>query len=199
MPGLMDVLGPMLGGDVTRQLSDKIGADPEQTGNAIQAALPMLLSGLTNNASSTQGSEALLGALQRDHDGSVLDDLGGLFGGTAPGGNATDGAGILGHLFGDRREAAHEAVARTSGLNAAQAGQLLMLLAPMVMGALGRAQRTRGLDANGLQSMLHGERANAAQSQPDLMGLANQILDRNHDGSAVDDVVRGLGGMFGKR
>jgi hypothetical protein len=194
----MDVLGAALGGDTQQQLGQKIGASPEATGTAIQAALPMLLAALSQNASQPQGAQALHGALERDHDGSVLDNLGGLFGGQM-GGRATDGAGILGHVLGDRRQVAESSVARASGLDTAQAAQLMMTLAPLVMSVLGRVQRTRNLDSNGLASMLGAEREHVQQQQPDLMNLANQLLDRNRDGSALDDVMKGLGGMFGRR
>lgn len=198
MPGLMDLLGGALGGDVQRQLGAQIGADPQATGSAIQAALPMILAGLTRNASQPGGADALHRALQDDHDGSLLDNLGGLLGG-ALGGRAANGPGILGHVLGDRQDAAQRAVAGSSGLNGAQAAQLMAMLAPIVMGALGRAQRSQGLNPGGLASMLQNEHATAAQSQPDLIGLATQLLDRNNDGSVLDDLMKGLGGMLGKR
>lgn len=198
MPGLMDLLGGALGGDLQSQLGRQIGADPNTTGNAIGAALPMLLAGLTRNASQPGGADALHQALQNDHDGSLLDNLGGLLGGTL-GGRAANGAGILGHVLGDRQDAAQSAVAQSSGLSGAQAQQLLATLAPIVMGALGRTQRSQGLDAGGLASMLQNEHATAAQAQPDLMGLATQLLDRNNDGSMLDDLVKGLGGLLGRR
>lgn len=198
MPGLMDLFGAALGGDLQRQLGQRIGADPQATGSAIEAALPMLLSGLSRNASEPGGAESLLGALRNDHDGSVLDDLGGLLGGTL-GGRTANGAGILGHVLGDRQETAQRAVARSSGLDGAQAAQLMAMLAPIVMGVLGRTQRSQGLDAGGLASMLQSEQASAAEARPDLMGLATQLLDRNNDGSVLDDLMKGLGGLLGRR
>lgn len=198
MPGLMDLLGSALGGDTQRRLGEQIGADPQATASAIQAALPMLLSGLTQNTSQPGGAAALLNALDNDHDGSLLDNLGGLLGGTL-GGRATNGAGILGHVLGDRQEAAQRAVAKSSGLDSAQVAQLMMTLAPIVMGILGRTKRTQGLNETGLASMLQDEHAAAAQAQPGLMGLAGQLLDRNNDGSVLDELMQGLGGLLGKR
>ena len=196
MPGLMDVLGAALGGDVQHQLGQRIGADSQTTSQAIQAALPMLLTGLTRNVSQPGGAESLLGALDRDHDGSVLDDLGGLLGGNVSG-QAANGAGILGHVLGDRQDSAQQMVARSSGLNAGQAAQMMAAIAPIVMSALGRMQRSQGLDANGVASLLRSEHSNAARSQPDLMGLAGELFDGKSEG--VDELMKGLGSLLGKR
>lgn len=198
MPGILDLLGGVLDSSATSQISQQLGANPQATSNAIGAALPMLLSALNQNASQPGGAEALLGALQRDGHHGLLDDVTGFLGGAA-GGNAANGAGILGHLLGDRQGMAQRAVAQASGLNGAQSAQLLAMLAPLLMGAVGRMQQQGGLNAGGLASMLGGEHATMAQAQPGLMGLANQLLDRNHDGSALDDVMKGLGGLFGGR
>jgi len=190
MPGLMDLLGSALGGDVQQQMSERIGADPQRTGNAIQAALPMLLAGLAHQTSQPGGPEALHGAIARDHDGTALD---------RPAEATThtgDGAGILGHLFGGQQDMAHQAVARASGIDPGQAAQVLMMLAPLVLGALGRAQRQQNLDPGGLASVVRGEHANVAQQQPDLMGLAGQLFG---GGGNAGDLMKGLGGMFGSR
>lgn len=198
MSGLMDLLGGVLDDSAASQIGQQLGAPPQATSNAIGAALPMLLSALNQNARQPGGAEALLGALQRDGHHGLLDDVAGFLGGNAQG-NSANGAGILGHLLGDRQGAATQAVSQASGLNGAQTAQLLAMLAPLVLGAVGKMQQRGGLDAGGLTSMLGGAHATAAQAQPDLMGLANQLLDRNHDGSAVDDVLKGLGGLFGGR
>ena len=58
-----------------------------------------ILGAMANNASKPGGADSLLGALQKDHDGSILDNLGGFLG--QP--NTDDGNGILGHVFGNSR------------------------------------------------------------------------------------------------
>jgi hypothetical protein len=73
-----------------------------------------------------------------------------------------------------------------------------MIAAPLVLGALGRAQRQKGLDAGGLSSLLGGERQALAAQQPGLMGLATTLLDKNHDGNVVDDALGMVGKLFGK-
>ena len=195
MPGLMDVLTQALGDDTTARIGREVGADPGATSAGIAAALPVLLAGLNRNASNPSGAEALHSALAKDHDGGILDDLGGFLGNAQAG----PGAGILKHVLGDRKEIATEAVGRASGLDKQQVMTLLVTLAPLVLGAMGRAQRQQQLDSNGLASMLGAENARQAQAAPDLMGMASQLFDKNADGSILDDVMRGVGGLLGRR
>ena len=58
--------------DHADQISARIGADPAQTPGAIAAAIPTLLAALQQQA---QSGPALQQAIQRDHDGSILDDV----------------------------------------------------------------------------------------------------------------------------
>lgn len=178
------------------QIGQAIGADEQTTGNAINAALPALLGGLAGNSSSASGASALLGALDRDHDGSVLDDLAGLIG-TAGAGQGT-GEALLGHILGGQLGTVTQAVSQASGLEASRVGPLLGILAPIVMGAVGRFWRASGNQggAGDLAGLLAGATSQAGAG--DLLGMVTNLLDRDKDGSAVDDVVGMLGGFFKK-
>lgn len=194
---LTGLLNDTLSGNTVSQISQAIGADESSTSSAIQAALPMLLGGLANNSSSEQGASSLLGAIDRDHDGSVLDDIGGLIAGQV-GGGAGNGAGILGHIFGGTQAPVEQAVSQSSGLDMSKVGPLLAILAPIVMGAIGRARQQSNVGTSDLGGLLGG----AAQQMgggSDLMGMLGGLLDRDGDGSAVDDVMGMLGGMLGGR
>lgn len=192
---LQELVQQQLGGGGLQQLSQQIGADPETTSNAISTALPMLLGGMARNTQSPEGASSLLAALDRDHDGSVLDDVVGFLGG---GGASSVGSGILGHIFGDRRETVEAGISQASGLDLSQVAQLLPLLAPIVMGALGRTQRQQGLDSGSLAGLLGQESQQAASSSP-VLGTLSQLLDANRDGSVIDDVAGMLGGLLGGR
>lgn len=143
----------MLSGPVLEQLSGQIGGDPAATKKAVQAALPALIGAMGKNASQPEGAEALFKAIKRDHDGSVLQDLGGFIN---SGGNVEDGNGILRHVLGAGRTTVEQQVARSSGLSAGSAGNLLAILAPILMGGLGKQVNDNGLDAGGLAKVLIG-------------------------------------------
>lgn len=75
MDGLLQTLVPLLAGDTLSGISEQLGVDENKTQQAIALALPLLIGALNRNASTADGAEALTGALQRDHDGSILEDL----------------------------------------------------------------------------------------------------------------------------
>ena len=187
MFSLEDLLGQQQGSEATNQISQQIGANPTVTNMAIQMALPMILNSLANNAQQPQGAENLNNALQQ-HDGGILDNLGSFLGG----GNQTrsdDGIGILGHIFGGNQGAVAQQVSQKSGMDIGQVAQLLITLAPIVMGFLGKKKQEQNLDASGLQNML-GQQQQAMQASGNpMMDMVSGMLDRNHDGSSMDDLA----------
>jgi hypothetical protein len=77
----------------------------------------------------------------------------------------------------------------------------MAMLAPVVMAALGERRRSQGLDAGGLGDLLAGEKREAEKAVPGLGALAG-LLDRDGDGSAMDDIgglARGALRSFFKR
>ncbi len=205
MPGIPDLVTQALQGDALRQLSRTIGADEQQTRQAAMAALPLMLGQMQRNASTPQGAQALAGALDRDHDGGLLDNLGPLLGmlgggaaaGGAPASRALDAGGILGHIFGGRLPAGEEGVARASGLDRGQVMRLLLMLAPLVMSALARQRRQQGAESAPLPDLLGSAAQDAQRQAPGgLMGALSGILDRDGDGNMLDDLA---GGLMGRR
>jgi hypothetical protein len=194
MASLMDLLGDSLDQGTVSQIGNQLGVDPQTAQSAISAAIPMIVAGLARNASSPSGADALHNALQRDHDGSLLDDLGGFLGG---GGGGGIGGAILGHVFGGRQGAMENTLGRSTGLDGASAAKLLAMLAPIVMAALGRARAQKGLDGGGLTDLLGGERARMQQASPDGFGMLTNMLDSDGDGSITDDIAKMGGGLLG--
>jgi hypothetical protein len=190
---LLQQLTSQLSGGNLDALSQQLGVDQGTANQAIQAALPMILGAMAKNASSPDGAQALTQALQKDHDGSILDNLGGFLGSSDNG----SGSGILGHVFKASLPMIISSVSKMSGMQEGQAGSLLENLAPVVMGALGKQQRQQGLDAGGIADILSGmtqqARGTSTQGSAALDMLSN-ILDRDGDGNMMDDI----GGMLGK-
>ena len=197
MSDLMSMLSQALGGGTVSQIARQIGADESHTSTAINAALPILLGALDRNTDQPGGADALFGALTRDHDGSLLDDIGGFLGGSLGGSKAAAGSAILGHILGGKQGSVETGLSRASGLDLNTIAKLLPILAPIVMGVLGKLSRQNGLDANGVSGYLTGERERAQKNLPDGMAVLGNLLDSDNDGEIIDDVVKIGGGLLG--
>jgi hypothetical protein len=195
MASLLSNLMNQMSGTHLDQLSQQLGVDRKQAQTGIAAALPMLLSALSRNTTTTEGAQALNAALDRDHDGSILGNLGGFL----SQGDANPGAAILKHVLGGKQTQVQSGLSRATGMNAASTGKLLAMLAPVVLGALGQAKRQNNLDASQLAGVLGQERDHLAQQAPKQFGALNSLLDADGDGDVdLSDLVKGGGGLLGK-
>lgn len=205
--GLGGLLGGLLGG----------GKKKQQQGGG---ALGDLLGGMMGQAQSGGGGGLgdLLGGMMRQTQGSdgggLGDLLGGLLGGKQAGSQdhippqfrkTMDGGGILDHVLGAQKEDVAKQVSENSGLDMSKVLPLMATLAPILMGILGKTKRDTGMDAGGLggalMDMVTKGQSNPRQTAPDL-GLAGALLDRDGDGSVMDDVLgmgaKMLGGYLSK-
>lgn len=185
---LDEVMQQLQKGGVGR-LSQSVGVGEADVSKVVEGAVPALLAALTRNSGSTEGASALLGALDRDHDGSILDDVADFLGNA---GSADQGAGIVRHALGDRQARVESAISQGSGVDRASVSKIIAMLAPIVMGALGRAKSQQGFDAEGLAGMLGQERETARQRSPEAVDMLTKFFDADNDGSAMDEIA-GMG------
>lgn len=188
----MNLLNGNLGKELIAGISQQTDASEEETQSVVSTALPALLGALQNNASNSQGAQGILQAVGSKHDGSILDNLSGFLGSN----NTADGNGILKHVLGDKQGALEQGISTKTGVSSATVSKILAMLAPIVMGYLGKQTRNSNVnDSNGLNDLLGG--LLGGQSGGNVLG---SLLDQNGDGKlGVDDVGGLLGGLFGKK
>ncbi|RPE81335.1 DUF937 domain-containing protein [Vulcaniibacterium tengchongense] len=197
---LTEELFAQLQGQPLAEIGGRLGLPPEQAAGAVSAALPLLLGALGRNAGQPQGAEALFGALQRDHAGA---DLGSVLGTVLGGGG--QGGQILGHIFGAREQTAAQGLGAATGLGGDRAGDLMKMLAPIVLAFL--AKRMFGgngapaqASPNLLGQVLGQERSRIAQQGGVGGGLLGAVLDRDGDGDTdVSDLLGLAGSLLGGR
>lgn len=195
---VLDMIAQQLDPQTMSQMGRQLGLDPQTTQRAVSTALPVLVGALARNTSNDQGASALVNALQTGGHGNILDDLGGFLGGGNSGGL---GGAILGHVLGARQGQAEAAIGKAAGIDLGQAGQLLAMLAPIVMAVLGRRGSQNGFDVGDLVGMLQGDDQRVKQAHPGGGSMLESILDRDGDGQVADDLanlgMNVLGGLLG--
>ena len=204
MADLTNMFKDLLTDDLVDQLGSQIGInDRQKTTQAASGAFSVLLEAMKRNAASGQGASALNQALEKDHDGSILEDIMGYVSGqTSQPERTTNGAGILKHVLGNKQSGVIDMLSQVAGLDKSTSGNLLIKMAPLVMGALGKQKRTQNLDSGGLLDMLT-KSAQPKEQDSAFGGLLNAVLDQDKDGDVKDDLMRmgmkALGNFFKKK
>lgn len=205
MSGLLDLLGSPMGKQMISGLAGQTGQSADSTGSVLSMALPLLMGAMKRNASTPQGAQGLMSALSGKHDGGILDNLGGLFGGGVDQSVMDDGSGILGHILGGNQSQVQNSLSQKSGMDIGSIGTILKVAAPLIMGYLGKQTRQQNVtDSSGLGNMLGGM-LGGSDGGAKQQSLIESFLDSDGDGSILDDVAAmalggksgGLGGLLG--
>lgn len=209
MSSILDLLDSDMGKQLIGGASAQTGESPDKTATVLSMALPALMGAMKRNASTPEGAKNLNSALEDSrHDGSILNQLGGLLGGGADSSLMNDGAGILNHVLGGKQSKVENNISRVSGVDSGSVGQIIKMAAPVLMGLLGSQKRKDNVQEGGIDSLLGSMLGGSGGNQ----SVIESLLDADGDGSILDDVAgmfmggdkkKGgiggmLGGMFGK-
>ncbi|MFP2994648.1 DUF937 domain-containing protein [Spongiivirga sp. MCCC 1A20706] len=205
MSGILDLLNSDMGRQMISGVSNQTGTSASDTSNVLSMALPVLMGAMKKNVQTEQGAAGLMNALSGKHNGSILDNLGGLFDGGVDDSVMNDGAGILGHVLGGNQANVQNALSSQSGVDAGSIGQILQVAAPLLMGFLGKQKQQSNVnDASGMNALLGGMLGGQPKQNQSLIA---SLIDADGDGSVLDDVAGmvlggskkkgGLGGLLG--
>lgn len=212
MAGILDLLHGESGQSIVDGVAKSTNTDFNKTGQVLNMALPVLMKAMQRNTTSQSGAEGLLNALNSKHDGSILDNLGGLFKGGVDDDVKNDGSKILGHVLGSKQAGVEQILSQKSGVDRNSVGNILKVAAPILMGILGKQAKQNNVNSqSGITNLLGG--LLGGNSAANEQSFLESILDADGDGSVIDDVAgmvlgggkqkRGglgglLGGLFGK-
>ena len=159
MASTLDLVQEHLGPQEIQQISQQLGTDPATTQQAVNAALPAIVGGLASTSQQPGGT-------------STIQQLLGSHGG------------ILGQVLGHHQADVNQGVQQASGLDSDRTRKLLMILAPIVIGALAKRAMNHGAenDPGKLNDVIRQDATQAqqqvqAQGQKHVGGLLGKMLD----------------------
>jgi hypothetical protein len=174
--------------DVTAKISAALGIDKSLIGKAVGAAVPCLLGGFVS--STQEGSRKLFDAVTQQQP-DVLNNLTDTIAGSRQKALVGNGTNMLSHLLGPSTVSAiASAVGTFAGLGAGESSSLLGLLAPVVIGALGKQTAAQGLNAEGLAQLLTSQKSAIASAMPS--GFSNLLKGTG----LLDNLSTGVAGAM---
>ncbi len=162
----MNMLTPAIIG----RIATALGVNPTIAQMAITAVIPALFGGIAGKAAQPSGLGVLSGLLGQQSP-SMLSNLGDMIGGNGQDNLVSGGTSALNALFGNSTTGAlASAVGKFAGVPEGASASLLGMLAPVALGTLAQQQKSSGLDASGLASLLAGQKDNIAGALPKGFG-----------------------------
>lgn len=201
MDGILDMVMGQLGSGGLGALGGMLGTAPDRTQTVVGTAVNVLTGALAQNAAEPAGAKAIDAALEKDHDGGIFDDVMGFLGNAAAG----PGAGILGNVLGNKQPQVQQGIAEKTGLSMDKVLPLLVTVAPLVMGALGKMKRDKQMDSQAVAQTLATERQQAEQQDDGVLGSILGVLGGmtqqapQQQRSSGGGLLGALGGLFGKK
>ena len=187
---LIDLITGNTGNQVAEQAENKFGISKGQIIALLAVTAPLIISYLRNKSQDANEAEALNNALDKDHDGSILNNP------TSAVEREAEGNSILDHIFGGEKATVENQLSQNTGISMDKIGPILAMLAPVIMGYIGQQKQANGVNAGGLGDLLGGILGGAQQqtqqSNDPLSSILGSVL-----GGATQQSGGGLGDLLG--
>jgi hypothetical protein len=191
-PNLVSLALQYLTPELIAKIASALGVDRSLIGKAVTAALPALIRSLAGIASKPAGAKQLDDIVSRQSPG-ILESLVNSLGGARQRDLINGGIETLSSLLGGKAmPALAGALGRFAGLNQESSKSLLGILAPAIIGLLGKQKASQGLDASGMAQLLAAQKDHVSAAMPPEFG--NLLKDTNlpsfpEESSRVADLV----------
>ena len=174
---LLDLITGATGNKVAENAETKFGISKGQMIALAAIAVPLIIMYLKNKSEDADEAESLNNALDKDHNGSILNNPAEAME------KESEGNSILEHIFGAKKSSVENSLASQTGISMSTIGPLLATLAPLVMGYIGKQKQDSGVSSGGgLSDLLGG-----------ILGKASSDA-KAEPGNSLNDI---LGGMLG--
>ena len=211
---LIELITGNAGNQVASQAENKFGISKNQIIALLAVAASLVISYLRKKSQEDPNeAEALNNALDKDHDGSILDNP------AQVESRLQEGGSILDHIFGGQKAQVENQLSQNTGISMDKIGPVLAMLAPLIMGYIGKEKQSSGVNSGGglgdLLGGILGGAQNHAQAEPsnplnDILGSVLGGGSQQSSGNPLNDILGnvlgggqqqqqqgGLGGLLG--
>ncbi|MDB5276004.1 MAG: hypothetical protein JWR61_959 [Ferruginibacter sp.] len=158
---------------ISTELADKAGSflGESETGvrKALTGIVPAVLGGLAEQSSTVAGADAVFRMV--NEQSQTQPEPAGFFGNDNTS-LLNKGAALLIDIFGDKANGLTGSLSGFSGLRPASASSLLSIVAPIIVGFLGKQVNSNQLNATGLSNLLSSQKENINNAIPAGLNLS---------------------------
>ncbi len=200
---LIDLITGNAGSQVASQAENKFGISKNQVIALMAVAAPLVISYLRKKSQDDPNeAEALNSALDKDHDGSILDNP------SQVEDRQQEGGSILDHIFGGQKSQVENQLSQNTGISMDKIGPILAMIAPLIMGFIGKEKQSSGVNSGGglgdLLGGILGGAQNQAQAEPsnplnDILGSVLGGGNAQSSGNPLNDILGSVLGGGGQQ
>ncbi|PWK29394.1 OmpA family protein [Arcicella aurantiaca] len=174
---LFGELKELLLGDVANKASNLLGEKEDKVKTAIEGLIPTFVGGLMKRASNEAGATTLMNVVKKgNHDGSIIEQIGNLVNNKDNFAQVVEkGNGLVSMLLPDKKSSIATMISQFAGVRNSSATSLLSIVAPIVVGKLGKMVATQNLDKAGLANTLLDQRSILLDETPE--NLQTKMID----------------------
>tara|TARA_R100000935_G_scaffold58257_1_gene94582 strand:+ start:1754 stop:2371 length:618 start_codon:yes stop_codon:yes gene_type:complete len=189
MASILDLLNTNVGEDFISKVSENTSENEDKISTALGMALPFLVGAMQKNIKTNSGAESLNRALNDNKHGDVL--LNNLKSVKASE-MSNEGEKILGHILGEKQNMITKTIGNTLNMKESSVSNILKMAAPLLMSVLANLKSKENVQSSGLNDLLDSVMGSSGVQN---VSLIETLLDRDGDGSVIDDVT---GMIFGR-
>ncbi len=176
--------------DMVQKFSRALSQSPDKIQSGLKAIVPTFLMGLVNKGSSSEGAESLVRMAKGQ--GATQPNVGDAH-------YLQKGSEAVHGIFGSNLNTVTSILATTTGLNSSSVTKMMGMIAPLVIGVLGKKISSEGMNAKGLMSFLGQQKSSLSSFMPSgltsMFGGASTAALRSIAGSAKSVLHKSSGNL----
>ncbi len=171
---LMDMAKSYLTNELVSKASGALGESEGGISKIISAAVPSLISSIADKTSTADGAHEVAKMAADSHSSGILGSLGNFFGGDDNSNNMlSSGGGIISSLLGSKGSMLTSLISNFAGSNSGSVGKILSMVAPAILGMIGKHSSDNNVSASGLGSLMAGQKDLAMKALPSGFSLSS--------------------------
>ncbi|MFO8147711.1 MAG: DUF937 domain-containing protein [Bacteroidota bacterium] len=202
MASILDLLNTYKGSEFISKAMDKTGESKDTITTTLGLVLPILLGAMKKNIQDEKGARDLNSALDDPkHGEEFLEDINH----KNPSALTSEGGKILQHVLGSNQENINKTLATTLGIKESSISDIIKMAAPLLMSVLASQKKEEKIETSGLDNLIESVMGSSGKFDSSLIST---FLDKNKDGSVIDDIngmifggnnksKKGKGGILG--